>query len=535
MMILYIFINNWGGIMFPYKMDLNEFKGQNIQIQTYGRRIFRDQTIYEYLLEFLLIFVSPKKFNNVNRLADFKDQNPMDNVLSFPDPANSYQGELVYYPSPRIALKRFIFLNRSEITKRFYVDTDALSFHREVILNNIDNEDNNIDKNDLLDLLQDLMYGFNAIVKKRSWFAQSTLPVAPELIFCEAIAGNERKQHVEFDTDTDDFNKKKLVDSKFDFTERAFMARSGEVYFLHVLQGLKSKPHLFKSVNENLRGLVNIVPQLSQLANFIQNVWVKEYYGDFEESLDDRVSSIELKAKWIPSECEEISKCSIEELNCLLSSEIEPMDKLELLSSLIILQVIRMMVHIAGKKTGREKSLMWLVDLSEHSANPLRKAAVQSYANIEEALYTAVYEADLEAYLKKNPKMNEKMNEMKALTEANKDTSRLVRKIGKDVGLIVPLKGKNMRFAVNETIVRVLVASLIAPGTRMLLSSFLTKCNKHFNLVFGPDEYKEYDGISIDSSVLEDNHGKFQQMLKNCGFLRDLSDATSIVENPFRR
>ena len=35
-------------------------KKQNIQIQTYGQRLFRDQTFYEYLLEFLLVFISEK-------------------------------------------------------------------------------------------------------------------------------------------------------------------------------------------------------------------------------------------------------------------------------------------------------------------------------------------------------------------------------------------------------------------------------------------------------------------------------------------
>ena len=36
-----------------------------------------------------------------------------------------------------------------------------------------------------------------------------------------------------------------------------------------------------------------------------------------------------------------------------------------------------------------------------------------------------------------------------------------------------------------------------------------------------------------DFSCLEENKKAFAQKLKECGFLRDLSDATSIVENPY--
>ena len=34
-------------------------------------------------------------------------------------------------------------------------------------------------------------------------------------------------------------------------------------------------------------------------------------------------------------------------------------------------------------------------------------------------------------------------------------------------------------------------------------------------------------------SFMEENKQAFSQKLKDCGFLRDLSDATSIVENPY--
>ena len=93
-----------------------------------------------------------------------------------------------------MGLKRFIFLSRSEPDKRFDVDTDALDDHRDYLKSKISISDPNLNKDFILDILQDLLYGFNAIIGKRSWFAQSLLPVAPELIFCEAIGSKKERE-----------------------------------------------------------------------------------------------------------------------------------------------------------------------------------------------------------------------------------------------------------------------------------------------------------------------------------------------------
>ena len=59
-------------------------------------------------------------------------------------------------------------------------------------------------------------------------------------------------------------------------------------------------------------------------------------------------------------------------------------------------------------------------------------------------------------------------------------------------------------------------------------------------MVIGPKQYKvEMEKECVkpvgDFSFLEENKKAFAQKLKDCGFLRDLSDATSIVENPYEQ
>ena len=101
-----------------------KISSQNPQIQIYGHRIYKDQTLYEYLLEFLLVFISPKS----EEKTDF--ESIKDKGFYFNEVSTDERGQIFYYPTPRMGLKRFIFFNRSDIEKRFEVDRHALHHHR---------------------------------------------------------------------------------------------------------------------------------------------------------------------------------------------------------------------------------------------------------------------------------------------------------------------------------------------------------------------------------------------------------------------
>ena len=65
----------------------------------YGNRFHADQTLTEYLIEFLLIFCAEKEQNNGGRLR-------------FHNPDNK---DVLYYTvEPRMGLKRFIFFDKSK-------------------------------------------------------------------------------------------------------------------------------------------------------------------------------------------------------------------------------------------------------------------------------------------------------------------------------------------------------------------------------------------------------------------------------------
>lgn len=499
--------------MFP-KINHNVEK-ENLQIQVYGQRLFRSQTLYEYLLEFLLVFISPKGTNSIEKA---------DQGFSFFVPENGEN--LTYFPSPRIGLKRFIFLNRSEPEKRFKVDKEALKEYRDYLKSNMDISNPNLNADFVLDVIQDLLYGYNAVIGKRSWFAQSLLPVAPELIFCEAMGKKGDRKELKYDKNKSD------VDKLFSFNDRAFMARGGEVYYLHIVQGILQAPEYEEKLIQGLKDLVHGIPQLSKIAQYLQEMWLLYHYEEKQDPMSvDNINRIKKEAMWIPENYSLRAKDTVFELNNLLQSELDPFEKIELVGSLIVLQIIRMMCLQATKVLSDKDNQEWLIDLTDDPNGQIRKLAVSSYQKLEENVFRAVHTANLETY-----KNYINKDEIKIFKDASEDTSKLVRKLGKDIDFLIPPTGKNMRFSLNEKIVKLLVLSLVVPGERVLFSTFLEKCYDHFKIIIGPSEALKHFGntLDMDLSAFDENADRMQKLLKDCGFLRDLSDATSIVENPFK-
>lgn len=504
--------------IFP-ELSGKEITKENIQIQTYGQRLYKDQTLYEYLLEVLVIFCSPKNTG--------KDKEVKNSKFAFEFSMNTENEKINYYPSPRMGLKRFTFLKRSELEKRFKVDIDALEEHRGLLDEKINVDDSTFRSEFVLDILQDLLYGFNAIIGKRSWFAQSLLPVAPELIFCEAIGKKADRAQMGEDTLLKD------IDGKFNFTDRAFMARGGEVYYLHVLQGLEERPDLKEELESLLSQLINSVPQLSSISQFIHNTWRNEKFSELmsEEGAQlDKIDYVTKTMEWIPDTYRLRSANTVLELKNLLASSINILEKIDMMSSLIALQIMRMMCLQAQIKLEGKDNCEWLIDVINDSGNQIRKLAVSSYERLEENVFRAVHQANIKEY-------NVKQRDEESIYEdASKDTNRLIRKLGKQLGFIVPPKGGNMRFGINEEIVKVIVLAIVPPGERMLYTTFLSKCYEHFKIIIGSKEAQSHwsDNNHLDLTMFNVNSEKFQGLLKSCGFLRDLSDSTSIVENPFQ-
>lgn len=71
----------------------------------------------------------------------------------------------------------------------------------------------------------------------------------------------------------------------------------------------------------------------------------------------------------------------------------------------------------------------------------------------------------------------------------------------------------------------------------MTLKMFLEKLYYNYRIVIGPEEYRQsLKSTNMDLSLancFSENVVAFQCFLRSTGFLKELSDATSIVVNPY--
>jgi len=475
----------------------------------YGNRFHADQTLPEYLIEFLLIFCAEKEQLDGGKLR-------------FHDP---YNKDVLYYTvEPRMGLKRFIFFDKSKKNDAALIDKIAYQKLLDALSKKIKDADSN-EKMEFLESLQDLFHGYAVVLKKRTWCAQAMLPICPEVIFCEAMPRKKDRAKLDWEKISNDPDKKFDVDNLFDFDKRNFLARGGELYYLHILQGLQKMPKEQVRLEYFLRDLLlHQGNKMSKIALFIQSTW-EETMG-YDESPKKR-----LKLAYIPENAyKDVAEYSVNELINYLSCRMHPVKKIELLSKGVMLQILRMLTVATTKYIG-EKRECWLVDMKGLTENIVKKISSNGFRKVEDSFVSALGQKSVEMSV---DDVDKRMQEVR---KARKDSLDIFRSKGKELQCIIPMSGPYERFTLPEDSIRFLVLAIVKPGEKMTIDMFLDELYKHYRIVIGPTEYKlmttDIDN-SLTNSFLE-NKLAFQEFLKATGFLHELSDATSIVVNPYEK
>ncbi len=500
--------------MNTYPTNFKPNKDVPLQSWLFGHRVQPGQTKYEYLIEFLQVALSKKE--NVAWHRQYDNMFPIDDFVA----DHGFQ----YFPESRIGLKRFIFFPKSKLDGKAKVDEDAYSECVNALVSNMSGG-NSISRKTTITILQNLMNGFCAVNQNRSWFDQNMLPVCREVVLPEGMGVKGWRQGVSFRRDN--LN----VDYKFDFHRYTYMCRGGEVYYLHLLSAINEYPDYQAVIEQRLKEMMNNFPQFSYLCSFIQNTW--ESYMEYPEDEEGPILKKELGA--IPTKFSRRNYFTLSELRNFLNSKTHPFEKMEMLSNGIILQILRMM-YVAASTT--ESSNCWVIDVNckGFSNNEAKKAAIAAFKHNEETISNYLYEGyDLYVDRLADKYRNDIQS---AIRNAADDSYKLFRKMGKMIGIIIPNTGAGMRFSLSEDIIKFLVLSIIPPQCKITLDDFVDKLHKHYGMVIGPEQFREeMENGSVkpsgDLSFLDENLNAFSQKLKDCGFLRDLSDATSIVENPY--
>lgn len=487
-----------------------------LQSLLFGHRIQPSQTKYEYLIEFLQVAISKKL--GVDHSEDVP-RFETDEMFPIHQAADA---RFMYVPRQRIALKRFIFFPRSKLEGKANVDKDAYNECVRLLERQMDGG-SAIQKKNSISVIQSLLTGFSAVNQNRSWFDQNVLPVCPEVILPEGMGLKSKRQGLVFSVDDPN------VDGEFAYDRYTYMCRGGEIYYLHLLNAISEYPAYQAVITEQLQRIITSFPQLSCLCNFVQNNW-EDYY----------TASGLVRQKFkglgnIPLSFSQRNYQTLMELENFLCSKSHPFEKMETLANGMILQIMRMMYLAAGTE---KESNCWVIDVNcaGYENTEAKKRAISAFRHNEEIISTYLYQG-LEKY---RDLLNDKKDDQALIKDAANDSYRLFRKMGKMIGIIIPNTGKGMRFSLSEDIIKFLVLSLIPPKQMVTLDAFAELLYEHFGMVIGPEQYDlEMRRGSVaeigDTSFMTLNLQALAQKLKECGFLRDLSDATSIVENPYER
>lgn len=494
---------------FPVGMnsDYDRIKnGKVVSSMLFGNRFKSDQTLYEYMIEFLLVYSSAKSDN----LTDGK--------MSFHD--TTIEKKLSYWVEPRMALRRFVFYDKAR--KKGTIKADEQAYQEMIKLLKAKMDDmSEEDKNEYLESIQDLFHGYAVVIKNRFWGAQALLPICPEFMMCGCDPSEKkRKAAVKWDDDPI------TVDSKFSFDRRNFLARGGELYYLHLLQGLEGQPEKKNTLEYLLNDLVAVqCEKISKMASFVQETWEKGMGFD-----RDKLSQ-QLNLSFIPENAyKECEVYSVDELINFLSCKMHPINRMEILAKGIMFQIMRMMSWRVSSYLGNDKR-KWIVDMKGASKDSVKKIAADAYSALEADFMTALNQIAREFNISEDEMMT-------CVQKAKQDSLDIFRAKGKEMQCIIPNKGAFERFSLSEDIIRFLVLALIAPGEKMTLNMFLEKLYEHYGIVIGPNEYRKSleNDYSLDTSLAScfaENEVAFQKFLKETGFLKELSDATSIVTNPY--
>lgn len=471
----------------------------------FGNRFNSDQTLYEYLIEFLLVFVSAKEGELQGGKMQFHDI--------------TIEKKLSYWVEPRMALRRFIFYNKAK--KKGSIPADDMAYRAMIELLLSKAETNDIeDAKEYIENIQDLFRGYAVVIKNRFWGARALMPICPEFILCGADP-NEKKRRACVDWE----NNPESVDNVFSFDKHNFLARGGELYYLQLIQGLGGNEEKKEELEYLLNDLVNVqCKKISAIAEYVQNTWEEQY------CMNKSCLLKQLNLTFIPdSGYEKCGEYSVEELLNYLSCKLHPINRIEILAKGVMFQIMRMMSCRVADYL-EQNSIAWIVDMRGETTDTVKKIAAESYQKLESDFMTAINKKAREVGVKEE-------EFMKTVREARINSLDIFKSKGKELQCIIPANGAFERFSLSEDVIRFLVLSLIKPGDKMTLNMFLDNLYKHYSIVIGPEEYKKSMAQAAIETTLTnsftDNAIAFSEFLNATGFLKELSDATSIVINPY--
>lgn len=545
----------------PIKIE-NLRKGgedRNPAVQLFGRRFFADQTVQELLSEFLLVASSIKKINSARIPPDriFPDFNLL---LNWPG-----ETPLEYAAKARLNLKLFSFLGASKLETRH----KSHQQHYRKLLNLLASPEKlvrseSMDTTEVLRTLENLFLGFQGVGGQRTWCAQAFIPIARNFIGGESIW----KKTLATANDITDWNE---ALNFFAYNQHIFLARGGELLYLQICNSLRQEEEtlinwaqknglsfsnresfplkLHNALNNAINSVLNACPDtIGKLADFI-DTGIESETAKLTEY--DRKSGEPrfTRCGWCPTESWPEGFLFAVEMLRISESAIDPIERLELMEVACAMQVLRSLCAQSARYVGwvqeRKKyssplNYVWAISDPTGHNNALKQISKRCVNNIQKMIYDAVRNSNIKSVLKEQKADDDEHGIIWKDPYREVDTRygyKLFLTLSKRIGLIVPKRGAGARFILNDKLIRFLVMSVIRPGERMRYNTFKNLIFAHYGIALDKEKIGqacEWCGSRKLSTLGEESDAWFIHMLEASGVLLHLSDAHSLVVNPFK-
>ena len=516
---------------------------KNAAIQIFGRRFSKDQTPVEYLAEFFLVFASAKDAGRTNSCI-------------FPDYGCTPPAKLTYHPPYRLGLKLFAFLGASKLETRHPVH--ILSFREGIseVERRISSPDGTINPKDGVRLVQGLFSGFVGVAGDRTWTAHAFLPASASLLGREVLWRH---------SGTNGAAKKDLAWDDawkyFDTSKHSFMARGGELLYLQLTSMFNAEertiPAAFRNNTAGMYAHFDEISSTDQLRTNLQKQLATLLrdsdravgaLGDFVEKAfhtagveSEHPSPREAVLGWVPRETATEAFLFAWEAENISKAQRSGLQKISLLKDLCVLHVMRSLcfqsarIMELGSLEGFVGGYSWVACAANAAPRHTgKKTAINTYDAVESLLYRAL--RTFNGYAPGTVSPDESKKQL-WLDKGDENTLRLFRKLGKQLGVIVPRKGQGMRITLPPHIVRLLVAALIPPGKRIRLDAFYQRIFGHYGIAISQeiaDAGLSPYGIQHAADAFGVDSTWFEEELRRGGYLIPLSDAVSLVSNPYK-
>jgi hypothetical protein len=537
----------------------------NPAIQLFGRRFFADQTVPELLVELLLVASASKKIGE-----SYFDETDLFPSLAALRRDWSDGAHLEYAAKARLNLKLFAFLGASKLETRH----ETHRRHYRELLQRFQTEERlmvpgGTDKLDVLRTLENLFLGFQGVGGQRTWCAQSFIPINPEMIAGESIWKHTQARRNGADT-------WEAALGNFAQSQQLFLARGGELLFLQLCNALRQDPLIIRDWFENgafslseqeknpetlhpvliqaLQAALHACPEtVGKLAKFIDGAVDSETAK--QTDLDtQRTGPRFTKCGWCPVESWPEGYLFAVELLRICQAELDPIDRFELLEMACAMQVLRSLCAQSVRYVDWMQGVsnlagpfgyVWAVSDPEGHDATIKRISYRCVKTNERMIHDAIRHPEILKVVKSQRERDQNAgkpwkHEMFPYNGPNGADSRYGHKLflglAKRIGLIVPKRGPGARFVLNERLLRYLVMAIIRPGERVTYDNFKSLVFAHYGIALDDRRLGfacEWSGTTRLTTLGGDADRWVMHMLEASGMLRRLSDACSLVLNPF--